>query len=84
MKNTAIFMNIGRGITVNEQDLAAALNNGTIAGAVLDVYATEPLPQDNPLWECENLLMYPHCADRDTEYDFHCIKQLAINFANFT
>ena len=82
MKKTAVFMNIGRGTTCDEQDLANALNEGIICGGVLDVYAVEPLPQENPLWDCKNLVMYPHCADRDVDYDLHCIKQLAVNIAN--
>lgn len=44
MKATAVFMNIGRGQTVNEDDLILALQQGTIAGAVLDVFPIEPLP----------------------------------------
>jgi len=63
MKKSAVFMNIGRGTTVNEDDLASALKDGTIGGAVLDVYKVEPLPQDSELWTCPNLFMTPHCAD---------------------
>ena len=44
MKKTAIFMNIGRGTTVDEEDLATALICGDIGGAVLDVFKVEPLP----------------------------------------
>lgn len=84
MKKTGVYMNIGRGVCCNSDDLAAALNNGTIAGGVLDVYSEEPLPETSPLWDCENLVMYPHCADRDPEYDFHCIKQFAVNLQNLT
>lgn len=61
-------MNIGRGQTVNEEELVAALRAGEIAGACLDVFAQEPLSKDSPLWEMKNVLMYPHCADRDVEY----------------
>jgi len=79
MKKDGVFMNIGRGTTVNEQDLAKAINDGTIAGAVLDVFKVEPLPQDNPLWECENLLMTPHCADHDTQHLHRSMKIFAEN-----
>ena len=65
MKPSAIFMNIGRGQTVNEADLVDALQTGKIAGAVLDVFATEPLPKDSALWDMKNVLMYPHCANTD-------------------
>jgi len=63
MKSSAVFMSIGRGTTVNEEDLVEALKNNTIGGAVLDVYKKEPLVAESGLWECENCLMTPHCAD---------------------
>ena len=63
MKKTAIFMNIGRGTTVNEEDLAEALYGRTIGGAVLDVFKVEPMAQSNRLWKAPNLFMTPHCAD---------------------
>lgn len=68
MKKSAVFMNIGRGPTVNEDELAQALQEGQIAGAVLDVYTTEPLSEESPFWGLKNVLMYPHCADDDVEY----------------
>ena len=63
MKNSAVFMNIGRGPTVKEEDLVSALQTGAIGGAVLDVYKVEPLSPESPLWTCPNLFMTPHCAD---------------------
>jgi phosphoglycerate dehydrogenase-like enzyme len=63
MKRDAVFMNIGRGSTCDEDDLAQALNSGKIRGAVLDVFKTEPLPKTSKLWYCPNLFMTPHCAD---------------------
>lgn len=63
MKKRGVFMNIGRGTTVNEEDLAKALNDGVIAGAVLDVFKVEPLVQESPLWDCKNVFITPHCAD---------------------
>lgn len=63
MKKTAIFMNIGRGKSVKEQDLIDALKNKVIAGAYLDVYAQEPLSAESELWNLENVYMTPHCAD---------------------
>ena len=68
MKKTAIFMNTGRGTTVDEADLAEALVTGKIAGAVLDVFKVEPLPKNNRLWYAPNLFMTPHCADQDSEW----------------
>ena len=68
MKKTAIFMNIGRGTTVDESDLADALYSGKIGGAVLDVFKVEPLDKKNRLWYAPNLFMTPHCADQDSEW----------------
>ena len=62
MKSTALFMNIGRGNAVVEQDLVTALEKKLIARAVLDVFKGEPLPADSPLWEVENLAITPHMA----------------------
>jgi phosphoglycerate dehydrogenase-like enzyme len=62
MKRSAYFINIGRGATVDLADLTAALQAGEIAGAGLDVYETEPLPPDHPLWKLENVILTPHVA----------------------
>ncbi|MCA8995646.1 MAG: D-2-hydroxyacid dehydrogenase [Planctomycetaceae bacterium] len=62
MKNSAWLINIGRGAIVDLQDLTEALEQGTIAGAALDVYETEPLPADHPLWGIENVILTPHIA----------------------
>jgi glycerate dehydrogenase len=62
MKPTALLINTSRGLLVNEKDLAAALNAGTIAGAALDVLSTEPPPADNPLLTAKNCLVTPHQA----------------------
>jgi phosphoglycerate dehydrogenase-like enzyme len=62
MKKTAYLINIGRGVIVDLADLTAALQTGEIAGAGLDVFETEPLPADHPLWKLENVIITPHCA----------------------
>jgi phosphoglycerate dehydrogenase-like enzyme len=62
MKSTAYFINIGRGAIVRLADLVDALRAGEIAGAALDVYETEPLPTDHPLWRTENVILTPHIA----------------------
>ena len=62
MKPTAIFMNIGRGPTVQEEDLIKALKDGVIGGAVLDVFKKEPLDTESELWSLPNVLITPHCA----------------------
>jgi phosphoglycerate dehydrogenase-like enzyme len=62
MKPTALFVNIGRGATVDEQALIAALEQGRIGGAALDVFEVEPLPVESPLWRMSNVLVSPHRA----------------------
>lgn len=58
----AHFVNVGRGATVDEAALLAALNEGRLAGAATDVTETEPLPADSPLWDAPNLIITPHIA----------------------
>ncbi len=60
MKPNAIFVNISRGKLVNEADLITALKTKMIGGAVLDVFALEPLSEGSPLWKMENALISPH------------------------
>jgi phosphoglycerate dehydrogenase-like enzyme len=60
MKPTAILVNTSRGPIVDEDALLSALDDGTIAGAALDVYAKEPLPKDHPLREAPRTLLSPH------------------------
>ncbi|MDR0558757.1 MAG: D-2-hydroxyacid dehydrogenase [Prevotellaceae bacterium] len=65
MKCSAFLINTGRGHIVNEKDLAEAIDSGKIAGAALDVFSTEPLPENNPLLhvKCpEKLVLTPHIA----------------------
>ena len=66
MKPNAILINISRGAVVNADDLARALKEGVIAGAVIDVYNQEPCT-DSPLIDCENALLTPHTAPFTTE-----------------
>ena len=60
MKPTAVLVNTSRGPIVDEKALVEALERGTIAGAGLDVYDTEPLPLDHPLRSCGNTVVTPH------------------------
>jgi phosphoglycerate dehydrogenase-like enzyme len=62
MRNSGVLINIGRGAIVNLDDLVAALAAGEIAGAALDVFETEPLPAEHPLWMFPNVILTPHVA----------------------
>ena len=62
----AYIVNVGRGSAIDEEALADALDSGHLAGAALDVFQTEPLPQDNRLWKTKNLLITPHVAGNMT------------------
>jgi phosphoglycerate dehydrogenase-like enzyme len=64
MKRTAYLINIGRGIIVDLSALTAALQEGVIAGAGLDVFEVEPLPADHPLWALPNVIITSHSAYR--------------------
>jgi D-3-phosphoglycerate dehydrogenase len=62
MKSTAIFINTGRGPTVDEAALIRALQEGQIAYAGLDVFEEEPLPTDSPLIKLDNVIVTAHVA----------------------
>jgi phosphoglycerate dehydrogenase-like enzyme len=63
LKPGAVLVNVGRGPVVDERALAQALAAGRLRGAALDVFESEPLPPDSPLWGLDNALLSPHCAD---------------------
>jgi phosphoglycerate dehydrogenase-like enzyme len=62
MKPSAMIFNIGRGQIIDQEALIQALREDRIAGAGLDVFDTEPVPKDSPLWEMENVVMTSHYA----------------------
>jgi phosphoglycerate dehydrogenase-like enzyme len=67
LQSDAVIMNVGRGSAIDELALIDALSEKRIAGAVLDVFAQEPLPQDNPLWSFPNVILTPHVSGRDID-----------------
>lgn len=62
MKKGAVLVNVGRGTLIPTEDLIRILQEGHIKGAVLDVFETEPLPSDSPLWEMDQVILTPHIA----------------------
>ena len=70
LKPGSLLINAGRGPLIDEKALVEALKNGPLAGAALDVFETEPLAADSPLWDLENVLLSPHnsfCGDNNHE-----------------
>ncbi|MBE2222326.1 MAG: D-2-hydroxyacid dehydrogenase [Anaerolineae bacterium] len=83
MKPSAYFINIGRGGTVNENDLIRALKKGWIAGAGLDVFEQEPLPDSSPLWQLENVILTPHTSGFTPDYDERATDLFAENLRRY-
>jgi phosphoglycerate dehydrogenase-like enzyme len=79
----AVFVNVGRGRTVDEAALLRALRSGRLAGAGLDVFATEPLPPENPLWDEPNLLVIPHTGSETARYTDRALDIVADNLRRF-
>lgn len=68
MKESAVFMNIGRGDLYEEETLLEALRNHEIAHAVLDVFQQEPLPAGHPFWKLDNVTVTPHLSSKTQNY----------------
>ncbi len=83
MKPSAVLINIGRGPVVREQALVRALRERRIRGAAVDVFDTEPLPEGHPFYECDNLLLSPHCADHFPGWKRRAMEFFLENFERF-
>ena len=83
MKPGAYFCNVGRGASVDEAALIERLQDGSLAGAGLDVFATEPLPDDSPLWSMENVIVTPHMAGYTWDYADELCDVFAANLARY-
>ena len=84
MKPGAYFCNVGRGSSADETALVERLADGHLAGAGLDVFATEPLPDDSPLWSMENVIVTPHVAGYTWDYPDELCKVFAANLARYS
>ena len=83
MKSTAYLINIGRGGIIDEGALVRALSENWIAGAGLDVFATEPLPVDNKLWELPNVIFSPHVAGGMEDYNIKATELFCENLRRY-
>jgi phosphoglycerate dehydrogenase-like enzyme len=83
MKPDALLINVARGDVIHEEALIKALKEGMIAGAGLDVFSEEPLPEDSPLWELPNVLMSPHVSGFTPHYDDRATDLFAENLRRF-
>jgi phosphoglycerate dehydrogenase-like enzyme len=83
MKDTAYLVNVGRGPLVREDTLLEALRRRWIAGAGLDVFETEPLPPDHPLYNLDNVIISPHVAGVTPYYWERMAKLFVENLKRF-
>lgn len=83
MKPEAVLVNVARGPVVDESALIRALTDGRLGGACLDVFTTEPLPPDSPLWAMENVIITPHTAGASPDYCRRGAQIVAANLKAF-
>ncbi|HEY4201977.1 MAG TPA: D-2-hydroxyacid dehydrogenase [Devosiaceae bacterium] len=83
MKPTSFIVNMARGGVIDQDALVAALTSGEIAGAGLDVFATEPLPADSPVWDAPNLMVTPHATPGLPDKTQRSIDVIVANAGNF-
>ena len=83
MKKSAYLINTARGPLVDENDVRAALDNGTIAGYACDVVSEEPMSRDNPLLGAPNCIITPHIAWAATETRQRLLDAVIDNLESF-
>ncbi|MNV42858.1 Glyoxylate/hydroxypyruvate reductase B [compost metagenome] len=82
-KQGSYYINVGRGATTDTEALIHALNRGQLRGAGLDVFETEPLPQDHPLWTMEQVVITPHSAGVTDQYANRIVNILTENMNSY-
>lgn len=83
MRHDAFLINISRGSAIDEAALIAALTDGVIGGAGLDVFETEPLPAESPLWQSPNVIISPHVAGNTDQYSHRFTDLFLENLARY-
>jgi phosphoglycerate dehydrogenase-like enzyme len=83
MKPTSYLVNLGRGEVIDEEALVKALEERRIAGAALDVFSQEPLPQDHPLWSMDNVIITPHLGGHFDDYPKRALPIICENLRRF-
>jgi phosphoglycerate dehydrogenase-like enzyme len=83
MKPTAYFIDVSRGGVVDHGALVSALSEGKLAGAALDVYPVEPLPEGSPLWDMPNVILSPHIAGASVRYYARAVELFADNMERY-
>jgi phosphoglycerate dehydrogenase-like enzyme len=79
----ALLVNVGRGQIVDEPAMLEALRSGQLGGAALDVFETEPLPAESPLWRMSNVIVSPHCADSTPQSPERSLEIFLDNLSRF-
>lgn len=83
MKSTATIVDVGRGSIIQEKALIEALQEKRIKAAVLDVFATEPLPASNPLWKMPNVVISPHISGISPKYNERAVAMFVENLRRY-
>jgi glyoxylate/hydroxypyruvate reductase A len=83
MPRGSLVVNVARGQIIEETALIAALESGHLGGAALDVFETEPLPNDSPLWDREDVLISPHSASTMAEENVHIVDLFVTNLTRW-
>lgn len=83
MSDQALLIDVSRGGVVDQNALLSALNGGSIGGAVRDVFDPEPLPENHPLWQAENLIISPHCSSIYDGWDKKAIEMFCDNLQRY-